>query len=426
MKACLEYGEPFLYNNGLFYLFMKSNEYCFSYNELFAAYEDCIENKKNTSNAMAFSANYIENVIALCDDINNGTYKIGKSIAFVVRFPVYREVFAADFRDRVVHHLIINELMPYFEKEFIDESFSCMDGKGVFYGVDTIYRYIKECTNGYTEDAWILKMDIKSFFMSIVKEKLANMVDDFIARVYPDDNIKKKNKLRELFRMVIMHHPELNCERRGDLTLWDKLEYSKSLFNVGSEKGLPIGNLTSQILANFYLSKLDKFIKYELGFQYYGRYVDDFVIICKDKQRLLDAVPLIVDFAKRELSLTIHPNKRYVQHYKNGVRFIGGILKENRFYILNRTKGSLYYKLSTKFAKPSERKLDKLIMTVNSYLGFMRHYNSYNLRKKILTKQGLLDNWSDLIVIDKRYRKITRKNKNKQKIGNIAEEFIVD
>ena len=92
--------------------------YCFSYGEVFEAYEDCIKNKRNTSNAREFEIDYIEKVTRLCDDINDGTYEIGKSIAFVVTFPVYREVFAADFRDRIVHHLVIKELMPYFEKYF--------------------------------------------------------------------------------------------------------------------------------------------------------------------------------------------------------------------------------------------------------------------------------------------------------------------
>ena len=258
--------------------------YSFSYNELFNAYFDCVKNKQNTNNAILFSKSYVENVTTLCDEINSGNYRIGKSIAFVVKYPVYREVFAADFRDRIVHHLVINELLKYFENYFISESFSCINGRGVLYGINTIYDYIKECSCGYTKDSWILKMDIKSFFMSIVKDKLANMLDDFIVNVYPDN--RKKNKLRELCKMIVMHHPELNCERHCDLSLWDSLEYNKSLFNVGDKKGLPIGNLTSQMFANFYLTPLDKFIKNDLGFKYYGRYVDDFVIISNDRKGL--------------------------------------------------------------------------------------------------------------------------------------------
>lgn len=386
--------------------------YCFSYGEVFEAYEDCIKNKRNTSNAREFEIDYIEKVTRLCDDINDGTYEIGKSIAFVVTFPVYREVFAADFRDRIVHHLVIKELMPYFEKYFIKESFSCMEGKSVLYGVKTMFEYIKECTENYTKDAWILKMDIKSFFMSINKQLLADMIDDFIVEYYEND--RKKEKLRELCKQIVLHHPELNCEKRGDKSLWAKLDPNKSLFNVGYERGLPIGNLTSQIFANFFLTKLDRFIKETLGFKYYGRYVDDFMIVSTDKEKLKNSVDKIIEFAQRELKLTIHPNKRYFQHYTKGVQFIGSVIKPNRIYVLNRTKGSLYYKLRNLFNNPDEKRLDKLIMTVNSYIGYMKHYNTYNIRKFFLNNSGLLDKWEDLIIIDEKYEKINRKEKPKQ------------
>ena len=186
------------------------------------------------------------------------------------------------------------------------------------------------------------------------------------------------------------------------------------MFNVGYERGLPIGNLTSQIFANFFLTKLDRFIKETLGFKYYGRYVDDFMIVSSDKEKLKSSVDKIIEFAQRELKLTIHPNKRYFQHYTKGVQFIGSVIKPNRIYVLNRTKGSLYYKLRNLFNNPDEKRLDKLIMTVNSYIGYMKHYNTYNIRKFFLNNSGLLDKWKDLIIIDEKYEKINRKEKPKQ------------
>lgn len=112
--------------------------------------------------------------------------------------------------------------------------------------------------------------------------------------------------------------------------------------------------------------------------------------------------------------MTIHPNKRYFQHYTKGVQFIGSVIKPNRIYVLNRTKGSLYYKLRNLFNNPDEKRLDKLIMTVNSYIGYMKHYNTYNIRKFFLNNSGLLDKWEDLIIIDEKYEKINRKEKPKQ------------
>ena len=143
--------------------------------------------------------------------------------------------------------------MPYFEKIFYQRKLFVHGGQGCMYGVKTMFEYIKECTENYTKDAWILKMDIKSFFMSINKQLLADMIDDFIVEYYEND--RKKEKLRELCKQIVLHHPELNCEKRGDQSLWAKLDSNKSLFNVGYERGLPIGNLTSQIFCQFLFDK---------------------------------------------------------------------------------------------------------------------------------------------------------------------------
>lgn len=394
---------------------MAEGNYSFSYKDLFDAYDECLKNKRNTANAINFQMDSIESVTKLCDEINDGTYEIGKSITFVVKFPVLREVFAADFRDRIVHHLIIRELLPYFKEYFIDDSFACMEGKGVIYGVRKVAGYIKECTENYTKNAWILKMDIKSFFMSIEKQMLNDMLMQFIDERYP--NNRKKEKLKWLCEKIIMHCPEKNCTKNGDVSLWDKLDYNKSLFNVGDTKGLAIGNLSSQLFANFFLTKLDKYIKYELGFEYYGRYVDDFVIISQDKEKLLESMNLITEYAKNELHVTIHPNKRYFQHYTKGVRFTGAMIKPNRIYTLNRTKHSLKYKLSKKFKNKSKNKIDNVMMTVNSYLGFMGHYNTYRIRKEILDNEELFGHWKKwLEVNEKNYNKVTRKEKPKKEL----------
>lgn len=387
-----------------------SQNFIFSYMQVYLAYEDCLRHKRNTEGALEFMLHEARNLQQLTDDINNGTYEIGKSIAFVVKYPVYREVFAADFRDRIVHHLIMHELIKYFEEEFIDESFSCRKGKGVLYGVQTMDRFMKECTEDYTKDAWILKLDLKSFFMSIEKARLAQMIDEFIVRKYPDNY--KKEKIRELCRMIIWHYPEMNCEKRGDLTLWNKLDPNKSLFVVGAFNGLPIGNLSSQIFANYYLTPLDKFIKNDLGFQYYGRYVDDFAIIGRSKDELKAAVPKIEEFCKSQLGITLHPDKRYFQHYKHGLKFTGSVIMPGRTYLNNRTIDLFYYKLNTIFSKPKKELVEKFIMTVNSYLGFMRHANTYKIRKWLFNSSGLLDRWYKYVEVVEDYTKIIDKEKH--------------
>lgn len=388
-------------------------DYIFSYDDVHKAFLDCIHHKANTEGALTFVRDETKNIIQLTDELNNGTYEIGKSIAFVVKFPVYREVFAADFRDRIVHHLVMRELTPYFEAAFIEESFSCRKGKGVLYGVQTMTKHLRDCTENYTKDAWVLKLDLKSFFMSIRKTLLADMIDDFIVKSYPDNY--KKERIRELCRQIIMHHPEDNCERRGDINLWDFLEPSKSLFHVGNENGLPIGNLSSQIFANYFLTPLDKYIKYELGFKHYGRYVDDFAIIDPDKEKLKRAIPLIEEFCRTRLGIRLHPDKRYLQYYDHGFKFTGSVIKPNRTYIINRTIGTLITKLKTRFAEPSKDMLDEFVMTVNSYLGFMRHCNTYDIRKWLFNESGLFTKWYKYVKVVDDYRKIADIEKERAK-----------
>ena len=381
--------------------------YAFSLGEVIRAYKDCLQNKRNTRNAKEFEIDWLVNCRALCDEINFGEYEIGKSITFVVTRPKLREVFAADFRDRVVHHLVINELLPYFEEEFITETYSCRVGKGVLYGIKSLYDQIKDCTENYIKDAWCVKMDLRAFFMSIPKDRLAERVDKFIEDKYPLN--RKKAMLKRLCRQIILHRPETSCEKKGDLSLWRKLPTEKSLFAVGSERGLPIGNLTSQIFANFYLSPLDHYIKEELNMPYYGRYVDDLVIVSGDKEKLKKIIPLVEDYVTNKLGLTMHKDKRYMQHYKNGVPFIGAVLKPGRVYVKRQTYGNLYGKMKWHYCHVSEANLANMIMTTNSYLGYLSNFSSYRKRRKILTGMGLYDPWEELIEIDANCKKITDK-----------------
>lgn len=388
-------------------LIVVNYKFSFTYEEIFKAYEDCIRHKKNSPNAIKFMLNKNENVIQLCDEINDRTYTIGTSIAFIIKFPKYREVFAADFRDRIIHHLVVNELMPYFKRYFIPESFSCMIGRGTLHGIETMAKYMDECSQHYTIPTYVLKMDVQAFFMSIDKQLLANRLDKFIADVYPDN--RKKDCLRWLCNMIIMHHPERNCIIQSSKDMWKLLGKGKSLFDVEEGKGLAIGNLTSQMFANFFMTVLDYYIKNELGFKYYGRYVDDFMLYDTDKDKVKQAIPLIKKYCNEKLLINVHPDKIYLQEITHGVKFIGADIMPNRMYCGNRTIGQFYNKLYTKYRHFNKDRLDNFVSSVNSYLGYMCHYSTYNMRKEIIINSGLFDEWKDYIEISKDLLKIKRK-----------------
>lgn len=221
---------------------------------LLEAYFDCRRHKRKTVGATEFEMNYMSNLVQLLDEINSRQYKIGKSICFVVRYPRYREVFAGQFRDRIIHHYIALRLEPLFESQFSDRTYNCRKGKGQLAGIRQLQEDIMEVSENYTEDAYVMGIDLKGFFMSIYKPLLAKMVDDFVARNYHGDD---KEDLRWLCNMVVMHHPEKDCEKKSADYLWEFLPKEKSLFTNGEDRGVAIGNLFAQLFANFLLSKLD-------------------------------------------------------------------------------------------------------------------------------------------------------------------------
>lgn len=194
---------------------------------LLEAYFDCRRHKRKTVGATEFEMNYMSNLVQLLDEINSRQYKIGKSICFVVRCPRYREVFAGQFRDRIIHHYIALRLEPLFESQFSDRTYNCRKGKGQLAGIRQLQEDIMEVSENYTEDAYVMGIDLKGFFMSIYKPLLAKMVDDFIVRNYHGDD---KEDLRWLCNMVVMHHPEKDCEKKSADYFWEFLPKEKSLF----------------------------------------------------------------------------------------------------------------------------------------------------------------------------------------------------
>lgn len=343
------------------------------------AYYDCRRMKRRTASAIVYEMNYESNLIALRDRINTRTYQPGKSICFVVTRPRYREVFAASFEDRIVHHYIALRLEPLFELVFSPRTFNCRKGKGQLYGVKMLEADMKEASNNYTEDCWIMKLDLQGFFMSIDKSMLARMIDKFIVKYYQGGDI---DDLRYLCQVVVLHCPEKNCERHSPREMWEHLPANKSLFTNGEGKGVAIGNLFAQLFANFLLNTLDWYIE-ELGIKRHGRYVDDFYCIHKDKHVLLSAVPKIR--AKlAELGLSINPKKFYFQHYTKGVEFTGAVVKPYRTYCCNRVLTNF---IAAVMRLNKSRNIDDVthaVCSINSYLGLLRQYNEYAHRRKIL------------------------------------------
>lgn len=347
------------------------------------AYLDCRKRKRSTIGATEFELNYVHNLVELMNEVNSRQYRIRKSICFVVRYPRYREVFAGEFRDRVIHHYIALRLEPLFERIFCGRTYNCRKGKGQLAGVIQLAEDIREESENYTKDAYVMKVDLKGFFMSIIKYKLAKMVDDFIVAHYEGDD---KEDLRWLCNLVVIHRPELNCERRSPLWMWNFIPKEKSLFTNGEDRGIAIGNLFAQLFANFLLNTIDW--KIDAVCVRHNRYVDDMSFVSKDKERLLSIIPILrTELGK--LGLRLNEKKFYLQHYSKGVQFTGAVIKPDRIYVANHTINSFAFAVE-RLGKASEMgmidDIKKNIASVNSYLGIMAHYNEYATKRRIMSE----------------------------------------
>jgi len=382
--------------------------------DLFQAYYDARKNKRNTINALNFEIDYERKLFELYEEIKNRRYEIGPSICFVIFKPVQREVFAADFRDRIVHHLIYNYISPLFERLFIFDSYSCREGKGTSCGIKRVDHFIRSCSQNYSRDCYILKIDIKGYFMSMDRPILYQKIEKALKRFNGTANFDL-NLILWLIRKVIFNDPTQNCVIRGRKENWQGLPKTKSLFFARENRGLPIGNLTSQLFGNVYLNDFDHFVKHRLGMKYYGRYVDDIVIAHEDKEYLKSIIPILREYLQNQLSLELHPDKVYLQYFSKGVSFLGTAIKPYRIYIQNRIKGNFWRKvqywnnlLAEKRGLLTKEDIKQFLSSINSYLGIMKHYNTYKLRKKILARNLSACFWNYFCVLDN-YGKITAK-----------------
>lgn len=366
---------------------------------LFELYFQCRKNKRYSFGALTFEVDFENNLMQLYRELQTKTWHPGSCNCFIVDKPVKREIFAAPFKDRIVHHILFSELEPCFEKYFIHDSYACRKGKGTHMAIKRLFHFINSQTCNNSQEAWILKMDIKGFFMNIERKKLYEKLELFIETKYRQSLLEKletdKNKkfkgqwifdlkeieeklsfVKYLTREIVFNDPTCSVNYKSPKRAWEGLPKDKSLFTTKTGYGLPIGNLTSQVFANFYLTEFDQFLKEELG-------------------------------------LTLHPKKIYLQPAKIGVPFLGAYIKPNYIMAGKRVlknfmqKARGYEKLAQNH-KPSKEELNEIQASINSYLGIMRHYKSWRFRVKVL-KEYFKEKLSKHYRIEKSAIKIEKK-----------------
>ncbi len=370
--------------------------------DLFAAYYACRRNKRNTVNALVFERHLESNLFRLHGELMEGRYRPGRSLAFIIRRPVQREVFAADFRDRVVHHFLIGRLNPLFEDTFIDDSYACREGKGTHFGIRRLEEAILGVSANHARSAHVLQMDIRGFFMAIHRPTLRRRLHAFVHEHYPGTD---RLLVHELIDVLLMADPARHCRIKGRASDWDGLPADKSLFRAAPGCGLPIGNLTSQIFANFYLHPFDRMMSALLPGARYGRYVDDFWLVHHDRDALRSVVPMLRQWHQTELRLTLHPRKVRLKEARKGVAFLGAFIKPGHVLPGRRVVGNfrealwrLNRRLETEGAHPDV--LADFRAAVNSYLGHLGQTASYRLRKRLLFRHAATPWWSHFLLDD--------------------------
>jgi RNA-directed DNA polymerase len=313
----------------------------FNLDNIFTAWRKFRRGKASKKDVMNFELHLEDNLFALHEDLQKFNYKHSTYKHFQIFDNKKRDIYKAKIRDKIVHQIIYDYLLCFFESEFISDSYSSRLSKGQYKAISA-FRYFVKLANGSNKICFILKCDIKKYFDSIDQKILIDL-------------IKRKVFCPKILKII----REIICS----------YTFSKT------EKRIPLGNITSQIFANIYLSDLDIYIKNKLRCNFYIRYNDDFVIISESMKKLEEIREKVIMFVRKKLLLEIPIEKTSIRKLKWGVDFLGFTILPNAVLLRNKTKDKLYKNISIK--------------NIHSYFAILKHCKSYNLKRKILSMEKL-------------------------------------
>ncbi len=404
----------------------------FGFHALYQAWITCRKNKRGSRQAQCYESQLLDHLVETTDALTDGSWRPHPFVCFVVQQPKWREIHAAQFQDRVVHHLLIQALTPYYQSVFIDDVYSNISGKGTHKAVERLTHFMRSQHQTYQHNSthqtrgraeqreWqqlkrhqqntphYLQLDIANFFNSIDKQMLFNLITKrlFIgqkqqnkksSKSMPGDHLfaNDQSTLLSLIWQIIFHPIASSCHYVG--RYHHCVPPHKRLYNAGEEKGLPIGNLTSQFFANVYLNELDQFIKHQLKCRHYLRYVDDFILLHQSKAQLFTWKTQITQFLRQRLALELK-EPQYCNPINQGADFLGYIIRPH--YRLVRTRVVRSFRLKLKiFANKlltineteitlslNDEILTQLQACLASYLGHFCHAHAHNLMGRIFNE----------------------------------------
>lgn len=319
--------------------------------------------KRTKLDVLEFQSDLIYQVTKLHEELKEKTYKHGGYKHFKISDPKPRDIYKASVRDRLLHHAIYRILYPYFDKTFINDSYSCRLGKGTHRAMNRFRAMAYQVSKNHTRTAWVLKCDIKKFFASIDHTVLAHVLKTCIS----DSDI-----FRLLQKVIGSFVSDLASESK--IPTFCRKPECLSKGSPCSNVGLPLGNLTSQLLVNIYMNEFDQFVKHTLKAKHYIRYADDFIFLSHDRQELERSLRYIVGFVQRNLKLRLHPDKVYIKTFASGVDFLGWVHFPDHRVLRTATKRRMFRRI----VETGEKK-----ETIDSYLGLLSHGNVQQLAAQV-------------------------------------------
>ncbi len=305
---------------------------------LLEAWVEFVRGKRNKKDVQEFRLHLMDHILALHTDLKNKTYRHGTYYHFRISDPKPRDIHKATVRDRLLHHALYRKLYPFFDPKFVSDSYSCRLGKGTHKAMDRFRTFARRMSQNRTRTCWVLKCDIRKFFASI------------------DQGV--------LFEILERHIPDQG-------TLWLLRQVVESFYSTWPGKGLPLGNLTSQLLVNVYMNEFDQWVKHTLKAKCYIRYADDFVFLSQSRNDLEHICRYIGMFLQEKLHLQLHPNKVSIETLASGVDFLGWVHFPDHRVLRTSTKRRMLKRV---------RGLEQEDPAVQSYMGMLRHGNAWKLR----------------------------------------------
>jgi RNA-directed DNA polymerase len=326
--------------------FTHTYESIISVENLLEAWKEFVRGKRHRVDVQEFELHLMGNVLSLHRDLAAKIYKHSPYEAFNISDPKPRNIHKAAVRDRLLHHALYRKLYPFFDKTFVPHSYSCRRGKGGHKALDCFRSFAYQVSRNHTRTVWVLKCDIRRFFASIDHSCLI----EILRRSIKDEGI-----------------------------LWLLSQIVGSFHSTGQGVGLPLGNLTSQLLVNIYMNEFDLYVARYPRFKHYIRYADDFVFMSADKRGLVELLPNIRNFLWNELRLTLHPDKVSLRPVASGVDFLGWVHFPDHRVLRTATKRRMLRHIRAQEVKEE---------TLQSYIGLMGHGNTKKLRRKFEDQLG--------------------------------------